>query len=973
MPREQAKNGRRAVSQDSASKKPKQSNRPTESTIGNLVIERDSKKAEENVISEFFKQAAGNTKLQDITYGVEVEKYNVKDIYSLAFIEDYQNKIKRELKNKIKTGIGLHEDSSNQDTAAFCIIKAQRQNGLATIMEVRLDGEKELQVTAPGNGLGQTGKVFDKEKAKATVESLWEELKKLLEKKSNLSPQEVKGLVKEFLNKQTQGKKPIHTMIAIETISKALPVDLESYSSNSLLNIFSTAKTNLNSRTEVASQASAYNLEFVSVKEGIQKNKDFFDDVNKRENSEIALAVNNFGKAMEDLGAGLGPHIMVDRISYEFTKLGQDYLKGIELSQKRYRRGNVTSKTTKAFHVTHSALVMNDLTYIQKLDEAYGRRKPKLFKPTGDPLLDVIRKAIPDREDKVTGDITGDRNHSTPLFKSPREHFGGFRDADIDQKTGPYKHRYKYLQNALLPEGSKERVLQPMSNTIEYLKREIAEYDEIWKELNDESIKLFKKIHTKPKSTEGLSYDKAQENLHALNIKQAQEKKDNVDKARDILTATIDGLNHCIDERIEELAPGQLSNYRKIPKNEGELPPDYITLPSGEKLSDGQIRVFNSQDEKLQLLYHEAVNLNNKDHPVLKGLIELRSHYSQKREHFNGTLIEEGKHLDNGTALKDTIDERLFNDGETKNDQLIDAYAYTTNFGEADQIGKDKIATRLAAEKKDQVPQNSEMAGVPIKKQGYGSRTIQIRGSKERSNYNNQSILQNNSRALSKQSFRLGTESIATEYNDSQSDMTTSHILSGYQGYQNTGQNHRKLKDGSTEQTSTQLGYVGSLPRKPSTQKPTSDMTIIPGRLQHDPDYLAAQNRLIKPQFIGNRINILQNERKEIGRDMLRNQESPVRVLQDSRDNNQSFSQAGPSNYQNYSIPQSQFTKGTNIQLGAEQNNSEIRGSKNQPKNMEQMTTKKTNQTIKLENIKLGSKYGRSPSAPRNQFPYLNK
>lgn len=86
--------------------------------------------------------------LSSTTYGVEVEKYNLNVTDSKnSFISDIKLQAKEEQKQKIRRILELPQTSQDKTTAALCFIRNSEGN---VIMEVRLDGEKEIESSKPG-------------------------------------------------------------------------------------------------------------------------------------------------------------------------------------------------------------------------------------------------------------------------------------------------------------------------------------------------------------------------------------------------------------------------------------------------------------------------------------------------------------------------------------------------------------------------------------------------------------------------------------------------------------------------------------------------------------------------------------------------------------------------------------------------------------------------------------------------------
>ncbi len=95
------------------------------------------------VSPSFFDSAVEIPGLQDITYGVEVEKYNLRFTFDSAkqhFITNYRTALEAEQKQQLLERVGIRTESPT--TASLCVIKKEGR----PIMVVRLDGECEFIV-----------------------------------------------------------------------------------------------------------------------------------------------------------------------------------------------------------------------------------------------------------------------------------------------------------------------------------------------------------------------------------------------------------------------------------------------------------------------------------------------------------------------------------------------------------------------------------------------------------------------------------------------------------------------------------------------------------------------------------------------------------------------------------------------------------------------------------------------------------
>ncbi len=87
--------------------------------------------------------------LQDITYGVEVERYNLNISLDerARVINDIRSLSKQEQKQKIKEHLKVELTPQSMPTSAFCFIRNAKSE---LIMEVRLDGEREIATSKQG-------------------------------------------------------------------------------------------------------------------------------------------------------------------------------------------------------------------------------------------------------------------------------------------------------------------------------------------------------------------------------------------------------------------------------------------------------------------------------------------------------------------------------------------------------------------------------------------------------------------------------------------------------------------------------------------------------------------------------------------------------------------------------------------------------------------------------------------------------
>ncbi len=87
--------------------------------------------------------------LEDITYGVEVERYNlnISSRERTNVINDIRSLSKEEQKQRITEYLKVDETAQSRTTSALCFIKNSREE---LIMEVRLDGEREIATSRPG-------------------------------------------------------------------------------------------------------------------------------------------------------------------------------------------------------------------------------------------------------------------------------------------------------------------------------------------------------------------------------------------------------------------------------------------------------------------------------------------------------------------------------------------------------------------------------------------------------------------------------------------------------------------------------------------------------------------------------------------------------------------------------------------------------------------------------------------------------
>lgn len=90
--------------------------------------------------------AQDTSSLATTTYGVEVEKYNLAvDAAEIAnFVRDVKLLSKEEQKQKVRKELEVDVPVPDQQTSALCFIRNPQGH---VIMEVRLDGEKEISTS----------------------------------------------------------------------------------------------------------------------------------------------------------------------------------------------------------------------------------------------------------------------------------------------------------------------------------------------------------------------------------------------------------------------------------------------------------------------------------------------------------------------------------------------------------------------------------------------------------------------------------------------------------------------------------------------------------------------------------------------------------------------------------------------------------------------------------------------------------
>ena len=420
---------------------------------------------------DVFKNLHDLEALQDTTYGVEVEKYNLyfsDPSKRVKFIEKYQTTLETEQKFHTRLDLGIvGEDISSPPTAALCVIK---KNG-KPFMEVRLDGEREFTT-------------------------------------SNVD-------------------------------------DLKNEANRGL-----------------------FNVEFISVGSGIKKHAEFMDECSKGADSDITKAVNGFKTAMrsqtdtlrESSGAvvpqsGLIISTIDPTIEYEFTQLGkhacQIAAKSPEtyhpLSDGRYEGNSLSSKSI-AFHVTHSIAIRQDISYIRSLGEAFGRN----VDPAVTDINEALKIVFVDKDDEQG--ITHSRNRHNPLFKSIRTHF-----VPAVQRAHTPGSQYVTATEA-------QAVLQPTSNRLDYLKKDVEVYQKV-------SIDLELEIQRRKESAEALDRElkKANDTLQKYKVSNSDDIPRNkstdtsLDRTKDASTDT------GVDNNVEKLKQQILKQKLLLKEEEKEL------------------------------------------------------------------------------------------------------------------------------------------------------------------------------------------------------------------------------------------------------------------------------------------------------------------------------------------------------------------------------------------------------------------
>lgn len=306
-------------------------------------------------------------------------------------------------------------------------------------------------------------------------------------------------------------------------------------------------KENINRESEPL-----FHVEFISSGAGIKNHEDFFNDIHKNKASEAARVVNGFSSAVKQAKKNLSKSIEItdssskEKIIYIFPEWVSGFLNE-ERGILQPRKG----ATNTLIHVTHSLPIVSHRDYLTQLGNTFGRK--------GDE--DPLTITFPSKNNNIstTREITDSRNNTQPLFKSPRDHF-----INHSEKESP--------ESLYLIAAREGKVLQPTSNRLDFLKKDIEIYTQVMDALIEEERIIYSEKAVSPLAS-----------------------KFSKSKEIEILGNTIEGLTKIVKQ--------------------------HTNPPEQDKL----VRVFESHDEKLQLLYTKPFAGQGE---VYHGLLENRERMS---------------------------------------------------------------------------------------------------------------------------------------------------------------------------------------------------------------------------------------------------------------------------------------------------------------------------------------------------------
>ncbi|MBP7190208.1 MAG: hypothetical protein KA998_03080 [Rickettsiaceae bacterium] len=388
---------------------------------------------------------------------------------------------------------------------------------------------------------------------------------------------------------------------------------------------------------------SCFNIEFISVGQGIKRHKEFFEDVAKGQDSEISKIVVFFPEAL--LGATNDAYV------YEFTPLAEKYLVRNELAARVKHNGeeqDIGRET--AFHVTHS-IPLTDMNnpnaeYIRGLGVAFDSGKDSdtedrnftgKLSPTGKAVAKTTFVQAPRLP---VQNFTGDRNSSQPLLKQPLEYLVPVEGHEVQRN---------YLESA-----ERGAVLHPTSNMVEYVRYDLGVYAELEVELRDRKNVLEEEIAAMKADFAGSVSSSVP--FVQLQDKQTQKLK-GLDKGITKLQSTINALKKISNDVMRRHWKNQDAGQSTFPRNRSNL--------------EDQLRLFESHDEKLQPI----ITGNG----YREGLIELRSEHPLKE------LIKH--HIFPETAPESSeVSETRLNANNITNDNMIRGRKYITGIAEAMEV-----------------------------------------------------------------------------------------------------------------------------------------------------------------------------------------------------------------------------------------------------------------------------------------------
>ena len=479
--------------------------------------------------------------LADITFGMEIERYNFCPDSRSSFARDYAKQLEIEQMEKVRFQLALPTDKDKMRAGNLCTVykiekyeykellkQAKGQLTPAKISTMQLTNEERERRKEEAMAARREGKVKEKSEAPNDIEirnRIIEDFKK--------SPK------KEIFQVRLDGEQDfrlLHLGLAEEK--------KDDYAWNNL-----------------------FNIEFISsgVGSGIKRFKDFFahfDSPGAKDNNEVRQTLDNFSRAAANLKKENGSHQNIcllvnskngDAYLYEFPEWVIGYFKPSDPSKQVIQERQSGGKEAM-MHVTHSLPIVRDEDYLSQLGNAFigeGRAQQSAKKSS-------IEMAFPTTEGteiSTSDDITRSRNDNQPLFKSPREHF----------VPGNNQYINKYLE-----EARQKKVLQPTSNRLDFIDADLVIYKSLLEQLKEEL-------------EEELDSEALQEELQPP-------------EELEVLENTIAGLN------------GIIKPYETIGKG-----------------SRDTIRVFESHDEKFQLIYSDKFA---GEHNVYYGLLEGRERSS---------------------------------------------------------------------------------------------------------------------------------------------------------------------------------------------------------------------------------------------------------------------------------------------------------------------------------------------------------